>query len=238
MTWILRRMADSVYPKRCPVCHDIISCSGKLCCPECEDKFEFIREPYCMKCGKPLEEERELCSECEKLMHNFDRGRAVFVYEKYIKISIYLFKYGGRAEYSRYYSVKMGEYLRDWIMQINPDGIVPIPLHKKRYKQRGYNQAALIAEGLAKATGIALYDNYLVRKNETKAQKKLSHSARQNNLKNAFIIGSNDVKLDTVILVDDIFTTGATMDQAAFILKENGVKKVYYAVLSIGSTTH
>lgn len=238
MTRILRKMTDYVYPARCPVCHDVISYKGRLCCPECENVFELIREPYCMKCGKPLGEEKELCSECSKIVHSFDRGRAVFVYEKHIKISIYLFKYGGRAEYGRYYSVKMGEYLRDWILQIKPDAIIPIPLHKKRYRQRGYNQAALIAKGLGKATGIAVYDNYLVRKNKTRVQKKLSHSERQNNLKNAFIIGSNDVKLDTVILVDDIFTTGATMDQAAFVLKENGVKKVYYAVLSIGSTTH
>lgn len=190
-----------------------------------------------MKCGKPLRDETKyICQDCIMHEHAYDRGRAVYVYDSYIKRSIYLYKYGGRKEYGVFFGQSMAKVLKEWLISIKPDGIVPIPLHAKRFKERGYNQAAVMARSLGKASGIPVYDGYLKRNISTKAQKNLSRTKRQNNLKNAFIIGSNDVKLNTAILIDDIYTTGATIDSAAKCLRENGTSKVYYVVLSIGNT--
>ena len=114
-------------------------------------------------------------------------------------------------------------------------GVIPVPLHEKRYDQRGYNQAELLAESIGRETDIPCYPHYVKRCRNTLPMKTLSGEKRQNNLKKAFIIGQNDVKLDKVLLVDDIYTTGSTLDAVAKELKRNGVKKVYFLTLSIGS---
>ncbi len=222
------------FPARCPVCHDAVYPRDRLCCDECRPLLKYVTEPFCFKCGRPLfDPGAEFCTECIGTGHEFDAGRAVFLYDDVIKKSIYSFKYGNRQEYAKFYAKEMALALGPFIERVRPDAIIPIPLHKSRLKKRGYNQAQLISEGLSKLVHIPVIKDLLIREKNTKVQKNLGEKARQNNLKNAFKIGRNDVSLKTVIIVDDIFTTGSTMDSAARCLRENGVANIFFAVLSI-----
>ena len=128
----------------------------------------------------------------------------------------------------------MGLYFCEELSRIAPQALIPIPLHKDREKTRGYNQAAILAEGISEVTDIPVLENLLIRPNKTKVQKDLSRGERQNNVKRAFHIAKNDVKLKTVVLVDDIYTTGNTILSATEVLKEAGVEKVYFMTLATG----
>ncbi len=188
-----------------------------------------------MKCGKPVREQEQFCEDCCRRDHDFDQGRAVFEY-KSISKSIYRFKYGGRQEYADYYAEEMvkefGELIHFW----HPDAIVPVPIHWKRRAGRGYNQAELLADGVGKRCNIPVYKKLVRRAVNTKPQKLLNVHERQNNLEKAFIISQNDVKLDTILLLDDIYTTGSTADAIARLLKQHGVHKVFVLSLAIGNT--
>ena len=128
----------------------------------------------------------------------------------------------------------MVRYLGGFIKRTDAQGLVPVPISKKRQKERGYNQAALLAEKIADMTGIPLYEDLVLRVRDTAPQKKLDAIQRQNNLKKAFKIGRNDVKLDRLILIDDIYTTGATVDAVAKVLRQYGSGKVYVLTLAAG----
>lgn len=228
-------LLDFLFPKRCPVCHDIVDRRGYLVCENCSEAFTYVSEPYCMKCGKPLSEDgKEFCIQCENNYRNFNEGRSVFIYDDLVRKSIYSFKYNGRQEYAKYYAKAIYDKLSDKINTWNPDAIIPIPLHKSRLKKRGYNQAYLIAKELSHLTKIPAYENYLIREKKTKVQKSLSASERSNNLKNAFKIRQNAVKLSSAILIDDIYTTGATIMSATDALKAGSVDDVYFITLSTG----
>ena len=110
----------------------------------------------------------------------------------------------------------------------------PVPIHKKRLRRRGYNQATLFAAALGRELQIPVIDNLISRVENTKPMKMLSGRERQNNLKKAFKIGQNDVKLDTIIIIDDIYTTGSTIDALAREIKKAGVTNIYFIALAIG----
>lgn len=124
----------------------------------------------------------------------------------------------------------LGRKIIEWGAQ----ALIPVPLHKSRQRTRGYNQAQLIAEELGKRMNMRVVDDLLYRVKKTKAQKNLNAFERENNLKKAFKIVQNDVKLNSVILIDDIYTTGSTLDEAAHCLQECGIGNIYFIVLSIG----
>ncbi len=174
-----------------------------------------------------------LCRECEEGRHVFDRGRSAFLYDGELKESIYRFKYGGRREYADHYAEAMAQELGDWIKSLSPEALIPIPLHKSRLKKRGYDQAKLIALRLGKLLDIPVWCDVLIRPNKTEVQKGLGAGERQNNLKKALKINSDVVKLKNVMLVDDIYTTGSTMDAAASCLRGAGAERVYFAALGV-----
>ncbi len=226
-------MIQLLFPLRCPVCDRPVRPFGAKICPECIGKLKMLKQPYCMKCGKGVAEEEEFCTDCRKSQHVFVRGRALYEYDK-AAASIYRFKYGERQEYAGFFGEELGRYLGNFVKAVNPDALIPIPLHVKRERRRGYNQAALLASALGEQLNIPVADKFLLRVKHTTPLKRLNPQERQNNLKKAFIIAQNDVKLKTVILVDDIYTTGSTMDEAARTLMRGGVEKVYFVALACG----
>ena len=231
----IERVLDLIYPPRCPVCNEVVAISDGGVCPECKDKFHYVEEPYCLKCGKPIDDEgEEYCKDCKDKTHNYIEGRACFVYDEYMKESIYRFKYNGKQEYAKYYAreinARLGKKIKSW----NVDALIPVPIHKDRLRKRGYNQAELIAKHLSYLTKIPVNNQILERKNPTKALKNLDAKERENNLKKAFIVKENVVKLRTVIIVDDIYTTGSTVDAISLALIDAGVKNVYFITLCIG----
>lgn len=227
-------LIELLFPRRCPICDKPVDKMGRYVCKKCQDNIEYIESPYCLKCGKSLKEEtEEYCEDCKNLAHIFDRGRALYEYDS-IKASVYRFKYENRREYAEFFGKqlarKLGEEIKNW----NVDAIVPIPLHKEREKKRGYNQAVLIARALGRELNIPVEEKLVYRIKPTVPQKELKGKERQNNLKNAFKIGRNDVKLKTIIVVDDVYTTGATMDEMAHCLKCAGIHRIYCISLAVG----
>lgn len=227
-------LLQMLFPLRCPVCDGIVRPAGEKICLECIGALRMLTPPWCMKCGKKLAEEGEYCRDCRNKKHDFERSRALYAYEGAAR-SIYRFKYGGRREYADFFGEQIAEYLGSYIKNIQPDALLPVPLHRKRKAARGYNQAELLARAVGKRLDVPVYGGFLTRVKNTAPLKYQNPKERQNNLKKAFNIVQNDVKLDKVIIIDDIYTTGSTMDEIARTLKEAGVKEVYCIALACGT---
>ena len=225
---------DYLFPSRCVVCDEVTDRPGEGLCERCRDKIVYIKDPYCLKCGKQLKkEEKEYCSDCERIKHFFDSGISLYDYGS-MADSVYRFKYAGRTEYASFYGKDLYEKKAYWLKALRPDALVPVPIHSSRMRRRGYNQAALIAKELSKYSGIPVREHLIRRNLKTQPLKDLSHAERQNNLKRAFKICQNDVKLNTIVIIDDIYTTGSTIDSMTRVLKDAGIGKVYFITLTIG----
>ena len=201
---------------------------------DCQKKIQYIREPRCRKCGKQLMDEAEIfCKDCINTNHIFEYAYALNDYQS-IRKSIYRFKYGARCEYADFYAEDIFRRFGGQISRMEAQAIIPIPLHSSKKRARGYNQAELIAKELSRFTGIPMYANLVRRVRNTLPQKELTPHLRQNNLKKAFNINADVVKLNKIILIDDIFTTGSTLDAVAMELQRHGVNTVYAITLCIG----
>lgn len=232
--WNIERVVQLFFPRRCPVCDDVVPMKEELVCDECRKQISYIKEPKCRKCGKQLrQEEKVFCKDCASRPHMFDYGIALYDY-KSMKDSIYRFKYKGRCEYAKFYARDIWDKYKDEIERMDADVLVPIPLHKSKMKIRGYNQAELIAKELSKLSGIRVDNKIVHRIRKTVPQKELDVAGRQNNLKKAFNIPSDVVKLNKTIVIDDIYTTGSTIDAVSGELKQRGIRNVYFITLCIG----
>ncbi len=229
-----KRMLDLVFPRRCVVCDEVTDRIGESVCGKCRDKIIYIKEPACMKCGKQLKnDEQEYCRDCERGKHSYIRGTALYDYGS-MADSIFRFKYGGRMEYADFYGKDLYEKKAKWISEIRPDAFLPVPAHPSRVRRRGYNQVELIARELSGYCGVPVNCSLMTRVKRTQPLKNQSHGERQNNLKRAFKILQNDVKLNTIVIIDDIYTTGSTIDAMAQVLRRAGITEVYFMALTIG----
>lgn len=235
---VINAITDIIYPRACPICGKaapVVDGERLQVCVPCQEKLRYIGESYCLQCGKELRRaDEQYCYDCGKIKHHYEQGAAAFVYTEGIKQSIYRYKYKGRREYARWYGRVLADRCGARIRMWNPDVIVPVPLHREKLKKRGYNQAELVANELGKRLGIPVDGDYLVRRHNTAPMKELTSNERLKNLKNAFIITNNDVKYNKILIVDDIYTTGATVDACADVLKEYGAKEVYCVSLCVG----
>lgn len=223
-----------LYPPRCPVCDVVVPLREEGICTDCLKKIKYVKPPRCMKCGKHItDESAEYCRDCNGATHYYREGRALYAYKEVAK-AIYRFKYGGRQEYAKVFGKEMSFYLGDYIKSLKPDGIIPVPLYSGKQRQRGYNQAALLARVIGAELDIPVYENLVIRKKNTKALKLLNPEERLNNLKKAFILVENGVKLNRVIVIDDIYTTGSTINAVAHTLLRHGMQEVYFVTLAIG----
>lgn len=209
--------------------------SEKGVCQSCKGKIKFIQKEVCLQCGLPVKNHREKCDECEKTKHFFKGGRPALSYE-FIGDSVFRFKYSNRPEYAQFYADCMAEHCREWLEAIDADAIVPVPLHRKRLIRRGYNQAELLGNALSERIKIPCLANLCQRTRNTAPQKLFDRKDRQINVKKAFIVKENVVKLNTIIVVDDIFTTGNTIDALSECLLEAGVKRVYFLTVTAAGT--
>lgn len=230
---VLDVVLNLIFPRRCPYCDKIVTPFGEGIHTDCLKQMKLLTPPYCMKCGRKTMRTSGLCGNCEREKKEFIRGRCLYEYKAVAK-SIYRFKYYGRREYARVYAEEAADYLKDFFREVSPDALVPIPIHRRRYAKRGYNQACELAKEISKITGIPVTDKLLKRRRNTAPLKLLDPDERQKNLKNAFIVGENSVKLKTIILIDDIYTTGTTMNEAAKVLHKAGIPDVYFVALAGG----
>ena len=215
------------------MCDGVLPIKNKGLCITCEKKIRYVKDPRCMKCGKPISSEDEYCKDCRGREHKFIQGRAVFDYGTMAE-SLHRFKNRGRAEYAETYARLISEREKDWLCAIKPDAFIPVPIHKKKLRQRGYNQSACLSKELSKITNIPTLENVVIRENHTSPLKNLSLRERQNNLKNAFKLCTNDVKLTTIVIVDDIYTTGSTIDEISATIKDKFPCRIYFLTLAVG----
>lgn len=225
---------DMLYPRRCPVCHDIAVPGGSRICNVCREKLKPITGPRCFRCSKPLKrEEQEYCKDCRKT-RLFDQGIGIFPYGSVLQESLFKLKYGKRQEYGSFYGQIAAVYSREIIRNWGVEIIIPIPLHRKRMEKRGYNQAELIAGALGKTLCIPVDSRLMKRKVNTRPQKELDYRERKQNMKNAFFLkGENRYR--RILLVDDIYTTGSTIEAAAELLKRNGAENVFFLTIAMGA---
>lgn len=227
-------LLDLFYPMHCPFCDTVVNRKKGLICPECRTVPRVVRAPRCVCCGKHVEKEEAVrCRDCSGKPKSFERGVALYEYAS-VHDSVYAFKNRGRADYAQAYGEEIRRFIMPVIKEMRADALVPIPLHPSKFRKRGYNQACLLAKEISKGCGVPVREDILKRVKKTDAQKKMDHEARQNNMKKAFHMAQNDVKLKTIILVDDVYTTGNTLEAAAAELKRGGVDKVFFVALAIG----
>lgn len=235
----MRSIIEYLYPPRCPVCDDVRPPGDPVCHPACRKKLIFVGTNACVQCGKPVpDESREYCYDCSAKKRSFEGGVSTFVYEDAIRESMMKFKYHGREEYGSWYAEELWHANEEKLRAFAPELIVPVPVHPRRYRQRGYNQAAVLAEELGKRMGVSVDSGYLRRTRHTKAQKQLNDQERIRNLMQAFEVRRGEQKRTTpkrVVLVDDIYTTGSTLEACTRVLKKAGVQQVMVATVCIGS---
>lgn len=225
---------DLMFPNRCPMCDRVMGLGESGMCEECMPHIQYVSKERCFQCGKSLESaEEEYCYDCRNKKHLYECGRALYEY-KGIEESIYRFKYLGRQCYGESFAKELAFYFGDFIRRINPDAILYVPMHPRKERRRGYNQAKVLAKALGKELGIPVLDGYVQRIRYTKPLKNLNSEERINSLKKAFILGENSVELSTVLIVDDIYTTGSTIDEITRVLQTNREIKTYFITLAIG----
>ena len=228
-----------LFPRRCPVCEKIVTPKGRLICPACEKKLSWVRPPVCLKCGKEIAgESQEYCRDCARSQRTFEWGTALLNYNETAGRSMARIKYGGRREYLDFYAKEMASRLGSSIRRMRGQVLVPVPVHPSRLRERGFNQAAELAWRLGELLKIPVDDELLIREKKTARQKDLSPGQRLANLQKAFSVSDKRRRTGAlpraVILVDDIYTTGSTMEACARVLKTAGVRSIFFAALCIG----
>ena len=158
----------------------------------------------------------------------------MFIYQDEIRKSLYRFKYQNHREYARFYAAAMTAGLGEWIIAQRIDCIVPIPLHPKRQRLRGYNQAELLARRLGERLALPVETGMLLRVRQTPPLKDLTRLQRMRNMEQAFAVKTEPFAGERILLVDDIYTTGTTMDAAASVLRSAGAGEIFAVSAAIG----
>ena len=157
------------------------------------------------------------------------------MYEKSLRQSIGRMKFQNRREYVDFYAGEMAAVYRRSLSRWGIRTILPVPMYAKKARRRGYDQSVLLAGKFGELTRIRVESRCLVRKRETLPQKELDAGERKKNLRGAFYVKNPELVKEPVLLVDDIYTTGATMDAACQALQKQGISKIYFLALAAGN---
>ncbi len=227
-------LIDFIFPPQCPYCSEVIDRS-QILCDKCFKQIQFIRGCKCYLCGRPLPltdtNEKLLCPNCLEKRKIYDIARSVFIYDSFSRYAILKLKNADRMDLRHFFVHYMLIAGQDIIEK--SDLIVPIPLHWRRRLKRKYNQAGILAELLAKKTGKPYKPSLLIRNRHTPSQGRKTHKERKQNVNNAFEINiKENIKDLSILLIDDVLTTGATAEACAKVLKRNGAKAVYILTIA------
>jgi possible competence protein F len=223
---------NAVFPRRCILCDEVLEEEGAFC-SSCGKKEPLTGEPACIRCGRGiLRDEESLCKNCKEHHFSFQGGMILYQLSEEVEDAIAELKYKGRKDKGIFFGKRAGEIFCKKLQALSIDGIFPVPIHRDRRKKRGYNQAEVIGEALAKECDIPIYSAYLMRDKKTKALKELNPMERMQNLLSAMACENLPKEVKKVLLVDDIFTTGATMEACARKLLEKGAEEVYILAIA------
>jgi len=215
-----RAVLDGVLPPRCLACGETVDKQDALCA-RCWSGITFFGPPWCAACGLPFPHpigEDALCGACARERHSWDRARAVLRYDKNSRRLVLGLKHGDRT----HLVPAFGRWMRRAGSEIlsGADLLVPVPLHWTRLFQRRYNQAALLAQAIRFAGGPPVAADWLVRRRRTPSQGHLGPAARERNVRGAFTVrAGRSFAGKRVVVVDDVLTTGATVEECARVLK-------------------
>lgn len=218
-------LLNLVFPARCVVC----GLSDTWLCAACRGKVEFIQPPICPVCGQPSALSR-LCPSCRAVPPQIDGIRAVGYLDGTLRTAIHRFKYTNVRPLAAPLGQLMAAYLSH--NQLPVDVIVPVPLHSNRLRERGYNQAELLARQIEHALGLPLLTKSLLRVKSTAPQVGLSARRRRSNVRGAFHCSDDTPKGQRVLLIDDVCTTGATLEACSLALQQRGTRAVWGLVLA------
>jgi len=241
------------FPTRCLVCrkfyhHETLAPVGSsepfavnfgtFICPVCAGKITFIKSPLCLLCGVPFENqegEDHVCGKCLTNSRKFGKARSLGAYDLTLKATILSLKYQGKTRLAGPLGTLLWQTFLQYWDCASIDLIIPVPLHAKRFRSRGFNQAYLLIQEwqfIKKNHGIdsrklIVDTDILIRQKYTLPQTGLKQKERQSNVRNAFkIVNSVNLKGKTILLVDDVFTTGATVNECARVLLKSGAENV------------
>jgi ComF family protein len=232
-TWLARwgrfrnALLDLVLPPHCAGCGQ----AGSLWCAACHSAVQLVHDPVCPHCGRPQRSDGS-CPQCRHAQRprEIDGVRSAVIFEGPLRQAIHHLKYNGRSSLAE----PLGSFLSArW--QAGPlpaDLIVPVPLHKARLRERGYNQSTLLARQLSRASGLPLIEETLTRIRATAPQITLNAAEREANVRDAFEARADLARGRRVLLVDDVCTTGATLAASSRALKAAGATSVWALTLA------
>ena len=232
-------MVDLVWPRNCVLCSTPLGETDRgVVCPDCLRTVRWIEPPHCQRCSLPFEgviSESFACGHCQGRPFHFERAVCACRAEGVVRESIHRFKYRGQ--------MYLGTHLADWLVAAarsridrrEIDAIVPVPLHPRKKRQRGFNQAEYLADALGRALAAPVIASNLKRVRDTRTQTQLDARQRASNLRHAFAVRRpSDLEGRRLVLVDDVFTTGATLDGCAKVLIAAGARQVVALTVARG----
>ncbi|MFT4689484.1 MAG: double zinc ribbon domain-containing protein [Verrucomicrobiia bacterium] len=224
-------LAHFVFPETCQVCGERRAgpATGYVC-EDCWQGVRLVESPFCDKCGLPFKGAIDRgfeCANCRELDLRFDFARSAALGNDFLREIIHRFKYDG----ARYFGTFLGELLSSAAGPILAGGgwdeIVPVPLHRLKLREREFNQADQLARFLSDSCGIPSSPHRLIRTVPTQTQTRLSRRQRTENVKSAFVLGrADELRGKSIVLLDDVLTTGATTSACARVLKQAGAERV------------
>ncbi len=217
---LVATLRDIIFPPVCANCQKV----GQLICPECFQRIQWIKEPVCLCCGRLLVPSWGLCDSCQTTPLPLKQIRAATLFAEPVSSIIHKLKYKGSFGLGKILAELMVSVWDQW--QVSVDFVVPIPLHPEREKKRGYNQSALLARHFSQQCGYVYAPGLLRRTRFTLPQVSLNAAERAQNVQNAFAVEGHGLVGKSVLLVDDVCTTGATMAAAAQALLDKGALSV------------
>lgn len=207
-----------LYPKRCIWCNKKIDENSTYACEKCLNIIKYITD-------------EEVYSVIPEMY--FDKLISLFLYKGVVREKILKFKFRDKPYYGRAFAEMMAETVKDKNLDI--DFIIPVPMHYKRFFQRGYNQSSILAKGISRNIGIKCRGNILRKIKKSAVQSTLNLKQRRINILNTYGIKNNRKILNkNILLVDDVYTTGATVNECSKVLKENGARRVYVVTIAHG----
>jgi ComF family protein len=235
----LKSAVDLVYPRNCLFCFQPLPEAGQgVLCASCLGKVKFIEPPFCLRCSLPFDgsvHEPFVCGYCHNLHFHFSRAVAACRAEGVVRESIHRFKYNREMYFGMHLAGWLSSAARRRIDWGQVDAIAPVPLHSRKKREREFNQAACLAHALGSEFRVPVCDQALRRVKDTFTQTALDAKGRAANLRNAFVADQGEsIRGKRLVLVDDVFTTGATMDSCARILIKAGARDVVALAVARG----